>query len=69
VHAAAFVDALKVPTAQSTQVRFVVEEPEKLTWLPAAHKVLGTQTVAGFWSSSHRSPEQSTGGVVPPAQN
>lgn len=71
VHAAqldAFSVEVKVPVAQSPQVRLVVALPAVRTYLPVTHVVTLTQGVAAKPSSSQVPAAQATGALVPPLQ-
>jgi hypothetical protein len=65
---AAFWVVLNLPAAHGLQVRSVVAFPADWTNWPAAHVVLGTQGVAGSWSSSQLFELHATSSACPPAQ-
>ncbi len=65
----AFSVELKVPAAQSPQVRLVVALPGVSKYLPATQDVMYTHGVEGEPSSSHVPAGQATGVLVPPLQS
>jgi hypothetical protein len=64
----AFSVELKLPAAQSPQVRLVVALPGVSTYLPGTHVVKFTHGVAGVPSSSQVPAAHVVGALVPPLQ-
>lgn len=64
----AFSVEVKLPAAQSLQVRLVVVVPGVATYLPATQVVVFTHGVADEPSSSQVPAGQATGGLLPPLQ-